>query len=981
MAKQARAKSGILPLLGRGAELDQLKDAFHEASGGEGHVVLVTGEPGIGKTRLLDELSDHAANCDATVSSASCPDDPGAPPFWPWSQIIQPLVQGMEDEVLVEVFRSSASLAAQAFPSIHAVLGPVVHTASESDTAESARFRLFDSISRLAIERARVGPIVLILDDLHWADEPSLKLLVHLCAEIRRSPILVVGAYRDMVFELGHPVPVAAGALSQLRWCSRIPLRGLAEGDTANLLARSVGNDMAGEMATVVFRATDGNPLFITEIVRLVANDPAAASEPGAFAEGMRDTIARRLSHLSAECRDILILSAILGTEFETRTLGDAVDPESGIDVSAAIDEAMRERIVEESGEGPDGYQFTHELIRDAILSSIKPSRRAALHAHVFRVLEAKWSDSFENHAPKLLTHAVHGSRVLGPEPAAQCAFYAGEAALRAHAFEDAKRHFAEGLSMLRDQPMDDLKASLTFGTVKAKTVLDIGLESRDILQQCFEYFEAKDDVQRMTEVLTYRYPLAEKSFLPLYDRAINRVPKDSVERARLLVSCGIIRALATPAARAGVIELQEALRLARLHSLPWLEMRVLWLIGFAERCRIESSSADRLSYLTQAEALARRMGEASDEIWIRVLIAEVLVHQGRDAEACELADRTAEFADRHGDRLDRLHAMQCVSAMAWHRSDFGTVRELSDMILDLAPRQMIGQGFDLARRCGAEFESGDLVSGRRDLLRLIEMARDVPRVAAIIFLNTADAIVRACRVTGDGSLMAEAAEFVRAFLETSDATEVHEAQAHFILARICTLRDDANGAVAEYQYCSQLVSRIPDGEVPLSLVHEPLAALAASLGKLDDAVRHYEDALRVPGYAMHDHAWLKYDFARVLRLRNSPGDDARSRELLKTSLETAERLGLKALLDRLRESASQTDNTPPSETRDGLTAREMEVLGLIARGLTNKEIGEKLFISAKTVGSHVRNILSKTGTANRTEAATYAIWHDVPGV
>jgi DNA-binding CsgD family transcriptional regulator len=981
MARPARSKVPASPLVGRDAELDHLERALHGASSGEGRIELVYGEPGVGKTRLLDEVARHAASRGAAVFSACCPDDPGTPPYWPWSQLLSSIVPGMERRVLVDALGANASLFVDAFPEAASAVRASGRPRSGSDTHEAARFRLFDAVTRLLHARSRNQTLVLLLDDLHWADEPSLKLLVHVCGEVHRSHVLLVGAYRNLEFELGHILPAAIGRIGQGRNVGRVLLHGLSEADSSKLLAKGIGAQPAQELCRKVFLLTDGNPLFISLIVQLLTDEPGADSAPGGLAIGVRDVIARRLAHLSKACREAVAVAAVLGSEFAASFLAKVADLPSAEAGAAAVDEAQRERIIEETGSAPGSYRFTHALIREAILSSLPLGRRARLHARALEVLETNWQGEMAAHASEMLFHAAQAQEIRGPEPVARYALLAGETALRAHAFEDAQRGFATGLAALQHHPMDDLKAALTFGSAKARCAWDMSHETRGLFARCFEYWEGREDTAKMMEVLSYdHFVIPEPVLLPLYERALDRVAADDPGRARLLAYYGFNKAVNARTGVDGARELHEALELARRQSDQWLEMRILWLSVFAGAGG--RGFEERYARLRQADALARKLGDRADEMWIRGAMVGELLNRGRIDEAAGLASRMSGTAERQGDLIDRHHARSAELQVAWYRAEWDTVRALSSDILERSPPLYLADGFYLCQRCEAACQTSEPASWKQDLKRLVDTTRAVPRVPANIFLNCASTLATVSRLTGDPPLLEESRDLVQFLLDMPDVGEGKRDCAHQVLARLCVLRVDKAGAAGEYENLAGQLERAEPGDRPFCRpTHELLGALASLQGNLDRAVAHYEDALGAAGYPVHERAWIEHDFSRVLSSRRAPGDLDRARNILGRCIETAERTCLVPLARHAREALASLGCGSREVRLDGLTDREFEVLALIVRGLTNREIGEKLFISTKTVDTHVRNILEKTGTANRTEAAAYAIWHKAPGV
>ncbi|HEY2443004.1 MAG TPA: AAA family ATPase, partial [Streptosporangiaceae bacterium] len=259
------------PFVGRAGELAALAADLDAAVGGRGGVVLVAGEPGIGKTRLAEELANRAAGRGAAVLWGRCWEGAGAPAFWPWVQVVRGYVRVQADDPasLRHDLGGGAADIAQLVPAVQNCIPDL--PAPPPLEPEAARFRLFDSLAGFLRTAAGRRPLLLILDDLHWADVPSLALLRFMSRELEGAGPLVVGCYRHTEVDQGHPLLAGVADLTrgQHRW---LLLGGLGRQDVADFVTLVAGTEPSAELAAEVYRQTDGNPFFVTEVVRLLAS-------------------------------------------------------------------------------------------------------------------------------------------------------------------------------------------------------------------------------------------------------------------------------------------------------------------------------------------------------------------------------------------------------------------------------------------------------------------------------------------------------------------------------------------------------------------------------------------------------------------------------------------------------------------------------------------------------------------------------------
>jgi DNA-binding SARP family transcriptional activator len=343
--------------VGRVSELAELDRALDQALAGRGRLVLVAGEPGIGKSRLIDELAGRARARGARVLAGRCWQAGGAPAYWPW-------------------IRALAELGPDAYEPFSGVPEP------PAATAGGAVFHLFEAVTSLLRGAARVRPLVLVLDDLHAAAEPSLHLLEFVAREIRDTRVLALGAFRDVDPTLRHPLRSTLAHLVREPRTLQVPLAGLSEAEVARYVRRSTGIDPPARVARAIHAETDGNPLFVTELVRVLHAEGRVA-DPGArlpIPAGIRAVVDERIERLSPRCRGMLVLASALGREFDLEALARLSGLSRGA-VLDALDEAVTERVVRDVPDAPGRLRFGHALVRDTLYDALTPAHRLRLHA------------------------------------------------------------------------------------------------------------------------------------------------------------------------------------------------------------------------------------------------------------------------------------------------------------------------------------------------------------------------------------------------------------------------------------------------------------------------------------------------------------------------------------------------------------------------------------------------------------------------
>jgi DNA-binding SARP family transcriptional activator len=442
-------------LVGRDDQLAALDGVLAGARGGRGRVALVAGEPGIGKTRLAEETARRAAAAGMRVAWGRCHEGDGAPAFWPWAQVVRQLTGELASGQLAAMPGTSAGWLGQLMPEL-AGPAPPPGPLPVGDLG-AARFQLNQAVAGLLRRAAEPRPLLVVVDDLHWADVPSLSLLAFLAGELKDARLVVVGTYRDVEALPGRPLADTLGALAREPVVERIPLGGLDRAGVARLIGRTIGTRPAEPLVQAVHGRCGGNPFFITELLRLLQSErqlaapDATAAARGGIPVGVRDVLRRRLARLPAQTRTLLMVAAVAGRGFDL----DLVEAVTGLDDEPALDAAeaaVLAGLVLEDDRAAGRYRFAHALVRETIYEDISRARRARLHARVAEALVAVRGAEPEP-AAEMAYHCWQAAPVIGAGRALPHLLRAGEQAAAQLAYEAADEQFKRALELAGQLP------------------------------------------------------------------------------------------------------------------------------------------------------------------------------------------------------------------------------------------------------------------------------------------------------------------------------------------------------------------------------------------------------------------------------------------------------------------------------------------------------------------------------------------------
>src|SRR5262245_3406966 len=690
------ARAAALPVtaaagafVGRERELGELRAGLDDAFSGRGRLFLLAGEPGVGKTRLAEELMAEARARGAETLIGRCWEAGGAPAYWPWVQSLRTLVREMDGKELRRHLGPGASDLTQIFPELRERFPELVEPpALES---EAARFSLFDAMAEFLGSASGARPIVLFLDDLHAADASSLLLLQFVSRELGSTRILVLGAYRDVDPIPGETLAEFLSSVVGEPVTHSLPVGGLSEHEVAEYLELTSSEIASGSLVTALLEETEGNPLFLTETVRLLAIEgvePETAGKRIVIPPSVQGVIARRLTHLSDECNRVLRLAAVLGREFSLPVLARlaALSEEGLLDI---LDEAMAARVVSDVPGASARLRFAHVLIRDTLYEALTTAGRVRLHRQAIVALEALHGEEPGPHLDELAFHSIAGSDF---ERALRYSRRAGDHALLALlAYEEAARLYRSALEAL------DLTVGPDEG-VRCELLLALGeAEARagnrsDAQATFLDAAALARRLGRSRELgraalgyggrISWARVAGDERLVPLLEEGLASLPAEEVElRARLLARlAGALRDEHSRDRRDALTE--EAVELARRTGSP--VALAYALDGRAGAIIAPDTIGECLELAAELCAVAERLGDGEQLIQGHDTSGIAHSMAGCMARAAEHFETGRQIAQELG-QPDRVwQTLSTVAAMALAEGKLAVGEELAQEAFEL---------------------------------------------------------------------------------------------------------------------------------------------------------------------------------------------------------------------------------------------------------------------------------------------------------
>jgi DNA-binding CsgD family transcriptional regulator/tetratricopeptide (TPR) repeat protein len=918
-------------MLGRQLEINALRAWLGAARDGAGRLVLCAGEPGIGKTRLAQELAGIALAGGTAVAWGRCVETEGAPAFWPWRQVLRSL--GVDPD---------------------AVLTGRVESPED-------RFRVFDNVSEAVRSSPGQSGLVVILDDIHVGDEPSLLVLRHLAEQIGDAKLLIFATFRDL-----EPARVLTRVLPDLLRSPRVERLDLRGFDLAEVREQLLGSAVENADARAVLEVTGGNPLFVREIARAMAE---GTWRPDRLPRTVVDVVSARLDRVSTGCRKLVQTAAIVGRDFPVALVAAALD-QPAVQCLPLIDEAIGYGVLDRVGDY-GGYRFTHALIRDAIEASLGTTDRLALHRSVAEAIQAQFASDLSEHLGDLARHwaelAPYGEAAI----ARTWAIRAAAEAVERLAYEEGVRLYRAALAFDPGSLPDAERCQVQIAL--GRTAYLAG-----DLSGCVAAAVAAADAARAA-----RDPelLAEAALVPQAapDPAVTTIAKQLCEEALAGLSNGTHEALrarllaqrshlAFYDGEQGLVETLSAAALDLAHTSGDDRALVEALHARKEACPGPAGRAERLRLAAEMFTLARRPTSARTAMWGQLWRFEALVDGGQLAAAAEQLGALRVAVERLGGPVSAWHLDRATACIAQAQGRYADAAAAGR------------RAFDRMRALEAAPATGSYFALQCALARHVGITDEGITFAQRPFMvpprfMTMGAITRALLLLFSG-LPAEAAACYQQTgpLETWSLPAFHMvsgyAQGALVCAELGRIHELAMLLKRLEQFRGEHVTG--EGVVYLGPVELILGRGAAVLGRLDEAIDDLavaaEQAARAgaPGFV----AEAQYYFAMALLAHNGPGDRDRADSAARDADRLARVLGMAAYVERTGALVAYIDNQRPAV----LSSREAEVAQLVAEGLTNRQIAERLVISERTAENHVQHILTKLGFATRSQIAAWSV-------
>jgi predicted ATPase/class 3 adenylate cyclase len=675
----ARADASMTSrFVARVAELDLLSTVTKTARGGERRAVLISGEPGIGKTRLAAHFARAQHDEGATVLLGRCDSQVPAP--------YRPFLEALGHLIRATPTYDVALWARAAGPALMTILPELREHAPEEQAptpadAYTERLRLFDAVDRFLATASQQRPLILLLDDLHWADQASVLLLRHLMTATGDAPLLVIGTYRVNELDRDHPLHSLVADRSAAERCVQLGLGGLDEASTAELIAAQLDSAPDAELARSIYSDTEGNPFFVQELLADAADADALRSGRSAVPISVREVVGGRVARLTEGAQQVLRVAAVVGREFDVGTVAGAggfTDSE----VLDATEEAVDARLAIEIADRLDRFTFSHPLTREALYAELTGSRRARLHRTVARTLAERHAADDSAMLGAIAYHYFEGRDDGDVERAVDYARRAGASAIALLAYEEAARHFELALRAIdgwRAAPadVDDSRLDLYLAVGDALYRAGRIEASRDAFQAAAELASVRGDHERLARAALgfCAVPLREMrgepddEALALLDRTLAMYPDDAgLTRAKLLYQLARASHLGGEARFQALAAEAEAMAKRVVepegHTLAVeAELLTLWGTHHAAR-RLELAS--ELLHLAEVEGDTQRMW------WARL---------NRAMQSATLGDLDAVEAE--GAALARLAEQYRRPEWLWYPALWRAMRALADGRLD----------------------------------------------------------------------------------------------------------------------------------------------------------------------------------------------------------------------------------------------------------------------------------------------------------
>jgi tetratricopeptide (TPR) repeat protein len=707
-------------LVGRAAEFAEARELWRRAREGHGHAVLLSGEPGAGKTRLAREITIQAAVDGAVVLTGGCYEYEATTPYLPFVEAFRRWVRERQDDsALRSVLGDAAAQIAKIAPEIETRLGPFPECPELPPHEE--RLLFFDALAQVFAHLARETGLLFYADDLHWADRGTLWLLGHLLRQLREERVLIVGAYRDTELNRAHPLAKALVDWNRERLATRIPLRRFDAAGTSAQLSALLGENVGADFGDAVHRETEGNPFFIEEVLKALIEQGSVRRESGRWKriesrellipQSVKEAIGNRLDHVSRESNEVLRAAAVLGKTFTFDELMPAVGDRPEDATLDALDEAVGAQLI--SAEDGGSFTFTHDKIREVLYEELNPVRRRRLHRLAAEGIERRRHDSGASQYPaeKLAHHYIQAGDY---EHGLVYAKQAAAEAERVFAFDEViaayghARDCAEALGLIDEQMAQEKAIGKTY-VLHGETIA------------AGEHFERALSLARDPQVRASLHSLAAASLVTNGDQR-------GLDHLREALS--VLDPNTNPLGTANAIAIE-----GRFHHLAGRHRKAIDLLERA--AGLVASIAEQDSVTPFAASIIPQ---------IYGYLAGAYQHYGRFLDADRWARRTMEFGVAHNVLFAQALGLEFLAEDAIHSGDYIAGIKYAEREREIAAtlhsRERRGWTHLVTAQCA--FCEGDPERAKREFIEGIALAESIGELRLASLLKGGFAVLQA---------------------------------------------------------------------------------------------------------------------------------------------------------------------------------------------------------------------------------------------
>ena len=893
-------------LIGRSVELEYLGNCWGEATEGQRSLVLLAGDAGIGKTRVAAEAAQRAYEDGAVVLYGRF-DEETLTPYQPVVEMLRGWSAGAPLDVLRDRLGPRASELGILLPEFGPP--PSDNVAMSGPEADAQRFRFFDAVAALLGELGAEAPVVLVFDDLHWADRPTLQLLRHLVRSPAPRRVLYLGTYRESEISERHLLHELIGDLRREGTLRRLELSGLSEPEVAELVISLASAPASESFVRALAGETDGNPFFIEEVVRHIRDTAGALSEEVTLEEagvpdGVREVTARRLRRLTENGRAVLLVASVIGREFDYDVL-EAVVTQSADELVEALEEGVEARVLREAGH-VGRYAFAHALVRATLYDGISQLRRARLHGRVGEVLVKLRGGDLDPHLAMLAHHFAQAAPVERPDRAIDFALAAARRADRLLAWEEAAQHYRAALRAreLAGAVDDHVRAELLLALGASEDRAGMEEDARGTFQAAIRTARQLGDA-----VLLGRGALgaagpwsmlsrSDSDRVRLLEEALEALPEDdSPLRARLLARMALeLYYAGEPELRMALSE--EAVDIARRIGDP----RTLATCLDARHYALwnPENVEERLEVAAELRRVAEEAGDPELELqgagWTIIDLMELGDIQGVDIQIAA--------ASKLAEALHRPIWLWWTSLFRGARvalaGDFDAAERLAQETLAIGQRGQAENAlhyyaqsmFNIRREQGRLAEVEGAVRGFIELYPAIPAWRSALALLLVELGRPEEARAEFERIASGGfSAFPRDANWLIAVT---------------LLAEVCAALGDAPRAGELYALLAPYAGRnvvVGRNATNNGCASRLLGALAGVQQEWELAERHFDEAQAMHAHmgARPWHARTQVAYAEMLLGRGRADDIARASEMLADAILVADALGMVVLAEHAR--------------------------------------------------------------------------------